>query len=118
MLSNESKSTVVDLDCNCSEWEGCNCLPNMYEEFTHNVKENPEFSTDQSERKNGQCLCNDPRIVLRLTRAVNGFLRKRFRSKKWMNAIFGRKRKMCASKLRFKTRVLLLCNPKSHAKIM
>lgn len=107
----EDKRAVYQTDSNCNQ-NGCFSL-------TSNEQMEP-FSSELEPLmvlQSKECFCNDPQIAKRLSNAINQIIEQKFRSKKFLRNVFGKKISCIANGVLIKTKIVLICNPNSNDQI-
>lgn len=113
MVKNNTE-LAYEVDCTCYGKEGCECQAHSLRSQTDSPLPDEPLVLETG----GDCVCEDPFILERIRREVEAFVKKKFRSKKWLKSVFGKKRFCADHRTRIKTRVLLTCNPKNNERRM
>lgn len=102
----ENNRAVYDTTCTCNKnTEGCFCLSDSKEMNRNQADHERILIMEQL-----NCPCNDPVIAERLNYEILVFLSKKFRSKRWLKMIFGKKLECAMNGINIRTRVSLICN--------
>jgi hypothetical protein len=106
----EGNRSVYDTNCSCNKHtEGCVCFSSSKEMNEVEALQEPFLVAEML-----NCPCDDPVIADRINYAILKFISSKFRSKRWLKMIFGKKIACAMHGANISTRVSLICNPNNH----